>query len=137
MGYLKGICFKNKLAAFYEAMVAGDIQPSFYEKYLIYQLTMKIENKLEKIERHDGFSIEIDNLINFQQAFAKMQEDMKIVLDYFIGFWKELREKSPNFHHIQNLAYDISVTNINIRHHYKNLIILNPSNLYCCMLYAL
>ena len=66
-----------------------------------------------------------------------MQETMQEVLKLFIGFWKEPQDESPNFQYLGNMSHDISQNAIKIRSMYRQLVIINPTNLYCRMLYAL
>ena len=66
-----------------------------------------------------------------------MQENMEETLKLFIGFWKELQDESPNFQYLGNVSHEITLLTTKIRGSYKQLTIINPTNLYCKMLYAL
>lgn len=66
-----------------------------------------------------------------------MQENMQEAQKLFIGFWKELQDESPNFQYLGNTSHEISGIALKIRNSYKELIAINPINLYCRMLYAL
>eukprot|EP01022_Parablepharisma_sp_SALTPOND_P008802 TRINITY_DN1369_c0_g1_i1.p1 TRINITY_DN1369_c0_g1~~TRINITY_DN1369_c0_g1_i1.p1 ORF type:complete len:1592 (-),score=178.13 TRINITY_DN1369_c0_g1_i1:522-5297(-) len=137
LGYLKATCLKNKLAALYEVMCAEESNPSLYERFLAYRLMRRIEDQIVKKESREHSTNEIDNLIQFQQILAEMQENMQEVLKLFIGFWKELQDESPNFQYLGNMSHDISQNAIKIRGQYRKLVTINPTNLYCRMLYAL
>ncbi len=137
IGYLKTAVLKNKLAALYEVMCASDESPSVYEQYMGYRLSRKIEDQIMKKESRENSTAELDHLILFQQILAEMQENMQEVLKQFIGFWKELQDESPNFQYLGNISHDISQRAVKIRSAYKQLITINPTNLYCRMLYAL
>ena len=128
---------KNKLAAFYEIMCANDFNPNLYEEFLEYQLKQRIEEHIIRKTFQDRSSVDIDNLIKFQQIFAKMQEEMQNVLTLFISFWKELQDESPNFQRLGSMGHEISQLAISIRGQYRLLTHLNPTNLYYRMLYAL
>lgn len=76
-------------------------------------------------------------IIKFQQLLAEMQDNMQEALKLYIGFWKELQDESPNFQYLGNISYEIAEIVSKIRHDYKELISLNPENIYCRMLYAI
>ncbi len=147
VGYLKAACLKNKLAALYEVMCANESNPNVYERFLAYRLmysstpftfcSHRIEEQFARKDSRTQGSNEIDNLITFQQVLAEMQENMQEVLKLFVGFWKELQDESPNFQYLGNMSHDITQTAQKIRAQYRRLITINPSNLYCRMLYAL
>lgn len=88
-------------------------------------------------ESVDESSQSIDKLIKFQQLLAEMQEDMQEALKLYIGFWKELQDESPNFQYLGGVSYEIDELATKIRKTYKELIMLNPINIYCRMLYAI
>lgn len=97
----------------------------------------QIEEHVLKKERHEEETNDIDNLIYFQQNLAEMQECMQETLKLFMGFWKELQDETPNFQYLGDMSHDISQNTTQIRALYKSLIKINPTNLYCRMLYAL
>ena len=96
-----------------------------------------MEDQISKNESRDQTSIEIDNLIKFQQIMAEMQEDMQETLKLFVGFWKELQDESPNFQYLGNVSHEVTQNAMKIRSYYKLLVSINPNELYCRMLYAL
>jgi hypothetical protein len=65
-----------------------------------------------------------------------IQENMEEVKKLFIGFWKELQDESPNFQYLGKISQEITSLVSKIRMNYKKLVIINPTNLYCRMLYA-
>jgi len=79
----------------------------------------------------------MNNMVSFQRILAEMQEHMQETLKLFIGFWKDLQNESPNFQYLGNTSNEISEKAVKIRADYRNLISMNPSNIYCRMLYAL
>ncbi len=147
LAYLKLFCFENQLAALYELMCARESAPNLYEGFLIYRMMYaiplltedrnRIEMQIIKRESLQQSSSEIDNLIMFQQILAEMQEIMQESLKLFIGFWKELQDESPNFQYLGNMSHEITSIAGKIRVSYKHLIAINPTNIYCRMLYAL
>lgn len=148
LAYLKLQSYENQLCSLYELMCAQESAPNIYEEFIVYRMMyfweraelefrQRIELQLVKKDGNQQTQAEIDNLIIFQQILTEMQESMAETLKLYIGFWKELQDESPNFQYIGNMSHDISNLAAKIRANYRQLISVNPTNLYCRMLYAL
>ncbi len=138
VGHLKCATWENSLAALYEVMCSQkEQQPSIYETFGGYRLTMKIEGQIAAQDSRENAPSEIDSMIVFQRLLADMQEGMNEVLKKFFGFWKELQDESPNFEYIGTISNEIAQRVGEIRTDYHLLISASPSNMYCRMLYAI
>ncbi len=137
LAYLKFFNSDNPLSALWEIMTAEEMSTDVYEQFHIWRFNNRIERQVVQQEKGDEASRNIDKLIRFQQLMAEMQEDMQEALKLYIGFWKELQDDSPNFDYLGNVSYDIDERANKIRRTYRELIVLNPVNIYARMLYAI
>ena len=112
---------------------------------------MVVQERVNEGGNQENLSLDVHNLINFQQQFTHFQENMSRTVELYLAFWKELIEDTPStiyyiylliyyliaFDYLNKIAYEIMSETHLLRRYYRNLTKMNLSNVHSKMLYAL
>ena len=128
----------NKWKALFNHYRARCLEPTVMEEFAIYRYEQTIEREMKETDLSwsESSGMYVTDMVDFADKFAIFTLTIEKAVVYHYDFWRELLEPTPEILKLDLLAMKITNIIVHIENLYKELILLNPNNIKCNLLYG-